>query len=264
MNQTKFGFIITRHVISIETNKYWNLNVKLLRILYPFAQIVVIDDNSIQKLIVPDFEYKNLTIIQSEYPARGELLPYIYYLKYRWFENAIILHDSVFIHKRIPFETFNFKVLPLWHETYDKENLSNLLRLSNHLNNNHIIKHILTYNNKTNVLEMMPSKQTKRNEPILCFGAMAYINYQFLQEIDNKYAITKLTNAIHCRNDRCGLERIMGIIFLIENPRITYLPSLFGSIFKHPHNFKYNLEQYEMDFKSGVLPSSTIKIWTGR
>jgi len=256
----QFGFIITRRVNSTATNKYWNQNIKLLRTLYPNAQIVIIDDNSIQKLIVPDFEYKNLTIIQSEYPGRGELLPYIYYLKHRWFENAIILHDSVFIHKRIPFETFNFKVLPLWHSTYFNESPSNLLlNISNHLKNNHTIKNKLT--NETNILETMTSNQNKRK---LCFGVMAYINYQFLQAINNKYVITNLTNAIHCRNDRCGLERIMGIIFSNESPNLKSLPSLFGDIFKHHRVFKYNLENYEMDLKSGVLPSSTIKIWTGR
>lgn len=253
----KFGFIITRHVNSTTTNKYWNRNVKLLRSLYPNAQIIIIDDNSNQSFVVPDFEYKNLTIIQSEYPARGELLPYIYYLKHRWFENAIILHDSIFIHKRIPFETFNFLVLPLWHTKYDKEDLSNLLRISSHLKNNSTIHYKLT-NNETNILGMMSS------DPILCFGAMAYINYQFLKQINNKYAITNLTKALRCRKDRCGLERIMGIIFSIESPNLKYYSSLFGSIFKHHHAFKYNLENYEMDLKRGKLPSTVIKLWTGR
>ena len=252
MNQTEFGFIITRHVISIETNKYWNLNVKLLRILYPFAQIVVIDDNSIQRYVVNDFEYKNLIIIQSEYPARGELLPYIYYLKYRWFENAIILHDSIFIHKRIPFETFNFPVLPLWHAKYDKEHLDNLIRISSYLTNNKFI------NNKLNESDISKDNRT------ICFGAMSYINYNFLKQVDNKYTITNLTNAIHCRKDRCGLERILGIIFSIESLNLSHNPSLFGGIFKHPHNFKYNLEQYENDFYRGKLPHYIIKVWTGR
>jgi hypothetical protein len=97
-----FGFIITRHVNSEQTNKYWNQNVKLIRSLYPLKKIIIIDDNSTQSFVKADFEYKNLEIIQSEYPKRGELLPFIYYLKYKWFDNAVIIHDSTFIHKRIP------------------------------------------------------------------------------------------------------------------------------------------------------------------
>ena len=82
-----YGFIITRHVNSENTNKYWNQNVKLIRTFYPLRQIVIIDDNSTQEFVKADHQYKNLTIIQSEYPGRGELLPYIYYLKYKWFSD---------------------------------------------------------------------------------------------------------------------------------------------------------------------------------
>ena len=131
-----FGFIITRHVNSKKTNNYWNQCIKLIRMYYPFRKIIVIDDNSNQFFISADFQYKNVSFIQSEYPGRGELLPYIYYLKYRWFDNAIIMHDSVFIHKRMPFETFKMPVMPLWHHPYDKENLPNLLRIASVLRNN--------------------------------------------------------------------------------------------------------------------------------
>ena len=81
-----FGFIIIRHVNSEKTNRYWNHNVKLLRTLYPLKKIVIIDDNSNYNFVKSDFEYKNLQIIQSEFPGRGELLPYYYYLKYKFFE----------------------------------------------------------------------------------------------------------------------------------------------------------------------------------
>ena len=36
-----FGFIITRHVNSEQTNKYWNHNVKLIRTFYPFKKIII-------------------------------------------------------------------------------------------------------------------------------------------------------------------------------------------------------------------------------
>ena len=101
-----FGFIITRHVNSVKTNKYWNHSVKLLRTFYPLKKIVIIDDNSNYDYVNSEFEYKNLHIIQSEFHGRGELLPYYYFLKYKFFQNAIIIHDSVFFHMRINFEKF--------------------------------------------------------------------------------------------------------------------------------------------------------------
>ena len=125
-----FGFIMTRHVSCEKTNKYWNQNVKLLRLLYPLRQIIIIDDNSNPEFVKADYEYKNVKIIISEYPGSGELLPYIYFLRNKWFMNAVILHDSVFLHKRISFNKITEPVLPLWHFKYDKENLPNLLRIA--------------------------------------------------------------------------------------------------------------------------------------
>jgi len=80
-----FGFIITRHVNSEKTNKYWNNSVKLLRTFYPFRKIVVIDDNSDYSYVKSDFEYKNVEIIQSEFPGRGELLELFYFIKYKFY-----------------------------------------------------------------------------------------------------------------------------------------------------------------------------------
>ena len=104
MNLNSYGFIITRHVNSEKTNNYWNRCVKLIRTFYPHRKIVVIDDNSNQDFVKAEFEYKNVIYEQSEYPGRGELLPYTYFLKNHYFDNAVIIHDSVFFHKRVNFE----------------------------------------------------------------------------------------------------------------------------------------------------------------
>ena len=118
---SSFGFIITRHVNSEKTNKYWNHAIKCLRTLYPLKKIIIIDDNSDSKYLKPEFNYKNIEIIQSEFKGRGELLPYYYYIKYNFFSNAVIIHDSVFFHKKIHFELFkNIKLLPLCFFNADK------------------------------------------------------------------------------------------------------------------------------------------------
>ena len=60
---SSFGFIITRHVNSELTNKYWNNCIKLLRFFYPLKQIVIIDDNSNPQFSKAEHEYENITII---------------------------------------------------------------------------------------------------------------------------------------------------------------------------------------------------------
>jgi hypothetical protein len=67
-----YGFILTRHVNSEVTNKYWNQSVKLIRTHYPLRKIIIIDDNSNYKFVKADHDYQNLEVIQSEFTKRGE------------------------------------------------------------------------------------------------------------------------------------------------------------------------------------------------
>jgi hypothetical protein len=251
-----FGFIIIRHINSEITNKYWNHNVKLLRSLYPLRKIVIIDDNSNYDFVKSEFPYKNIQIIQSEFPGRGELLPYYYYLKHKFFANAVIIHDSVFLHKRINFEILKgVNVLPLWFFYSDTENIENTKRITAYLKNNMVI-----HNNIKKELNILGLGS---NEWIGCFGVQSYINLSFLQRIQAKYDIVNLINAVTCRADRCCLERIFGIIFSIESPKLLSKKSLLGNIMTY-QQWGYSFDQYMTDLKKGTLPRFTIKVWTGR
>ena len=250
-----FGFIITRHVNSEKTNRYWNHSVKLLRRYYPHKKIVIIDDNSNQEFVKSDFEYKNIEIVQSEFPGRGELLPYYYLIKNNYFDNAVIIHDSVFFHKRINFELLkNIQVIPLWFFYSDKENIENTIRICSVLKNSYQL--IQNLNNDT--INMMPKQNWYG-----CFGVQSYINRNFLLGLENKYNITNMIFKVKNRLDRCCLERIMGCIFYTENQKISEQKSLLGDIMKY-HVWGYNFETYESSLKKGIIPKYIVKIWTGR
>lgn len=253
---SSYCFIITRNVRCIKTNEYWNNCIKLLRYYYPYREIIIIDDNSNYEFVKSFYEYDNIRIIQSEYPKRGELLPYYYFLKYKFADNAVIIHDSTFIHKRLNFEKLNnINVLPLWHFINDNENINNTKNILRYLKNNYYL------NNKLN------------NEPIMtlsfndkfygCFGCQCYINYNFLYNINIKYNLINLINVIKCRADRCCLERILGCIFYSEYPLLLKQKSLLGDIMKY-HKWNYNYDDYKADIKNGKIPKIILKVWTGR
>jgi hypothetical protein len=96
MTNKTFGFIILRHVKDDITNTYWLRCYNCIRKYYPENMIIIIDDNSNYDYITNIDLYKT-KIIKSEYHGRGELLPYYYYLHNKFFDKAIILHDSMFI-----------------------------------------------------------------------------------------------------------------------------------------------------------------------
>ena len=251
-----FVFIITIHVNSEKTNKYWNHCVKCLRTFYPKKKIVIIDDNSDPFFLKADFDYVNVTVIESAFKGRGELLPYYYFLKNKFFQNAVIIHDSIFFHKRVHFEKLlGQKVIPLWFFYPDKENINNTIRIANNLQNSQGI--IRKCNIDNNVIGMPHDKWYG------CFGAQTFINHTFLTFLEQKYGITNMIYAISCRADRCSLERVLGCLIFTENPVILNNKSVFGDIMKY-QTWGYTFETYETDLKRRQVPKAVVKVWTGR
>lgn len=247
-----FGFIITRCVISDDTNYYWNHNIELLNDLYPNNKIVIIDDFSNPDYLKSDIENENVTIINNveEYRGRGELLPYIYYNKHKFFDNAVIIHDGVFFHELIEFNKIESFAIPLWqfNKAHNKTGLTEQLKNASVLDNNDIIIQLLTESN-----QLWSG----------CFGVQSFINHRFLSYISDKYKLENLINVIKNRNDRSTLERIFGVIFFIELGS-EYKTSILGDIEEKTYalsgkKWNFSLEDYNEMEKKGV-----IKIWTGR
>jgi hypothetical protein len=219
------------------------------------VRIVIIDDNSKKEFLNADQPYNNVVVIQSEFPGRGELLPYYFYLRNKFFDNAVIIHDSVFFHKKVNFEKLNgIGVMPLWFFHADTENLSNTLRITRSLRNHREIYSKLA--NK-NVIRMPYSKWYG------CFGVQAYINHNFLLMIERKYRISNLISQVLCRRDRCCLERIMGCIFSTECPMLMKRNSLFGNILTY-QKWGGTFEEYTNDLKQKKPIKAVVKVWSGR
>lgn len=252
----KHGFIITRHVNSEKTNEYWNHSIRLLRRLYVNPRIVIIDDNSNYDFISTDQSLVNITVIQSEFPGRGELLPFYYLLKYRFFEYALILHDSVFLHHKINLDKLDgVKVLPLWIFNSDTENIQNTKRILRGLQNMHILEPALS---KEKMVLSMP-----QNKWFGCFGVQCYIHLPFLEHIERKYRISKLVEVVHNRKDRCCLERIFGCIFFTECKDLQLTKSILGDIMQY-QRWGYSFDEYMKDLHEKKIRKYIIKVWTGR
>lgn len=231
------GFIILRHVNSRITNTYWIRCYRCIRHYYPENKIIIIDDNS-NPIFVSKLNLYKTTIIKSEYPGRGELLPYYYYLKNKLFDKAVILHDSVFINKYIDFDVNDYKLLWSFEHGYNVEYQV-------------IVPKILKIFNDPSLIEFYNKKLWKG-----CFGAMSIITHDYLSLINNKYNLNKLLKIIVNRKMRMCFERIIGCLLQINKP----YKCLLGGIHQYcPWNIKiYNI----IHNKIKRLP--LIKVWSGR
>ena len=231
------GFIILRHVNSFATNLYWIECYDCIRQYYPNNMIIIIDDNSNYNYITTK-ELINTKIIQSEFHQRGELLPYYYYSINKWFDTAIILHDSVFIKKYIDFSVEKYKIL--WNINHDYDQTEDEIKIINSLNNNKVL------------LEFHKNKSLWTG----CFGGMTIITYDYLKFLDNKYSFSNLLNVITSRFNRCSFERVLACILQLDHKPYNYI--LLGFIATYcrwgiPYSDKNN---------NNNLP--IVKIWTGR
>jgi len=231
----KLGFIILRHINSVETNKYWQHCYDSIRKFYPENYIMIIDDNSHSEFVT-EKKITNAHIIKSEYKGRGELLPYIYYLDNQFCETVVILHDSVFINRYIDFIIEDYKFIwdieHYWDKT-DKE------------------LEILKVFEDQSLLDFYLDKKLWKG----CFGGMTVISYNFLKHVDNKYPLCNLIPHIKDRNSRMNFERVIACLIQKQSPNKT----LFGNLHKY-----CNWGSVKFSERNNYNHLPMTKIWTGR
>ena len=257
INSINIGFIILRHINSIKTNLYWILCYKSIRKIYgDNYKIVIIDDNSEKEFINKNnnnSELINCEIIESEFPKRGEILPYYYFYKNKFFEKAIIIHDSTFIQQYIDFNLYE-DVRFIWHFEHNWDNEIREIELLKFLDLS------------SSSLETLYKDKNKWKG---CFGCQSIISYGFLQNIAEKYNIFKLLDFIDSREKRMHFERIFGFLCCIEkdkynNYNYNNSTSIFGSIHEYI-KWGYTFEKYLYDVNhKNINKYKIIKVWSGR
>lgn len=230
----QIGFIILRHVNSELTNCYWNHCYDCIRKFYPEYSIMIIDDNSNYDFITKRDLYKT-TIIESEYPGRGELLPYYYYLHNKLFDIAVIIHDSVFINAPMDFNVNKYKFIWEFEHNWDQiEDETNMIQ----------------WFNDDELLEFYENKNLWKG----CFGGMSIITHDYLVYINSKYPLSKLLPCVLNRFNRSSFERVIACLLQKNEKNETLLCNI--------HKYcNWGISFFEKD-QYKHLP--IIKVWTGR
>lgn len=244
---SNFGFIMTRHVTDKITDQYWLECYRCIRIFYPETMIVIIDDSSDYRYVSDQISngkiMTNIIVIQSKYKKKAELLPYVYFYKCKWFDKAVIIHDSIFIQEYISFDNIENQVL--WDFDNDVCSLEN--------EQLYLLKQC---NNPSDLLDIYQKKKWRG-----CYGVMSVITHDFLTSVNKKFRLRKILNSINTRQDRMCLERVMGVIFFWFNKGVK--PSIFGDILKYS-KWEYSYNDYERDKSLRKIDIPLVKVRTGR
>jgi len=254
-SQEDIGFIVTRCVKKKEHNTLFQECYQAIRKFHPEVKIIFIDDNS-DKSILENYDMNNVEIIQSEYPAAGEYLPYWYFLQRKMFKKAIFLQDSMILNTRIPYEDVT-DFMYLYEMTKDIGNLYEITKDTNDgvkllLDNTKIPTELNQFNEATNWKG--------------CWGSTMVITDEYIQKLEDTIQISKWKDIINSRLLRVALERAIAICCAyISRDKQKF--SLFGDIsemhiMKDPGNEKYNLNMYLED--KSRIKDSIIKIWNTR
>lgn len=228
------GFIILRYVKDKETNKYWSHCYKSIRRFYPDEPIVIIDDESSQEFLTHP-ELQNATIVNSQHPRRGELLPYLYYLDNPFCDTVVILHDSVFINTHIDFETDTYRML--WDFEHKWDQPEDEMKMINAIGDDR--------------LKLFYKKKTQWAG---CFGGMSVLTHKYLAEICTTYNIHKLVDCVTTRYNRCSFERVIAVLLQLKQRN----PPLLGDIKKY---CKWGITFKD---KHTMCHLPIIKVWSGR
>lgn len=238
------GFIILRHVNSKITDYYWKESYTAIRKFYD-NPIMIIDDSSNKEFLNENIILQNCTVIyDKEHKGAGELLPYYYFNKLKPFDTAVIIHDSVFIQKKIDF-TLN-----------DNENIRFLWSFSHDFDDFYCFSNLITEVFHSDELLQL---YEKKDLWFSFFGIMSIIKWDFLHKVDEKHQLfNKLLPKINSRINRCGLERLLALIFFCNDNTIK--PAHFGDIFKYI--------QWGITFNDYMTNNYSnypiVKVWSGR
>jgi hypothetical protein len=243
-----FGFIIVRHVNSKMTDYYWKEAYTCIRRWYT-EPILIVDDNSNPAFLNDNMALVDCTIVHdTQWKGCGELLGYYYFHTMKPFETAVIIHDSVFIQKRVSFDLDGANMKILW--SFLPSFCSEIEPYYHELCKNMPIFH--------DVLGRYCSQSY-----LGCFGLMSVIRWDFLDKLVEDGLFSVLPEIKKRRDARSAMERVLAIMAYRRDPTIQ---AIFGNIY---HYIRWGTTFLE--YLSGIGPNgvkipdtAVVKVWTGR
>lgn len=246
--KTSYTFVILAHVRNEKDNELWKRCYNSIREFYPNTSIVIIDDNS--ALPVSNDLLHNTVVIRSEFPGAGELLPYYYFLKYKWSSRIIFLHDSMLLKRA--FTQIELDHLIKFHWFFDLC-----------WDNNETINWLLSHLKESN--DLIDYNLNHKDLWYGCYGVASIIDLKVLKHLERKYKFTStLKDVIKVRDVRSALERVFAILLFKEGYLKKENCSNFGNITRDFPYDTVNMDDELLNKLKQDHPGAILKTWHGR
>jgi len=246
-----YVFVILRHLRTVRDNDLWISSYNSIRNFYT-NKIIIIDDNSSVNTV--EGKLINTEIIKSEFSGAGEILPYYYFLKNKWANRMIFLHDSMFINR--PFRDSELEGQIKFHWYFTSNNGGDFRKVTNYLS-------MLTNNTELQAFTTDPETTWYG-----CFGASSMCDLATVEYLEEEYKIfSNLVLSIRTRKDRETFERVFGIVLYYEGILTDINCSNYGDILKYPGAFESennNMETAQHVLRQKGYDTAIIKVWRGR
>jgi hypothetical protein len=251
-NDKTYVFVILRNLRSVADNMLWISSYNSIRKFYT-NKIVIIDDNSTINTV--NGKLINCEVIKSMHNGAGEVLPYYYFLKEKWADSMIFIHDSMSLSRAFTIKELDTAVRFHWHfdnkKAWGPKEYEKLISYASLFKDcDPLIEYIKLY-----------------DELYSCFGGTSIIDLSIVQLLEEKYELfTRLITIIRSRKDREIFERLFSKVLNYEELIDNKDCSSFGDIFSYPNAFETGrtFETSLHEVKSANYNTAIIKVWVGR
>lgn len=232
------GFIIPTYV---STEKHYDIlkdGTRKIRQYHDWP-IVIINDHSPINISAIAHEFPNISIELSHKKGAGEMNPYWHYYHHKYFDTAIIMHDSMHLNKNlekidkvnsIQFLRYFVHHKSLWSKILEPQTEYNKeFSIKNH---DDLILHLIDVtlkNTNQSFYNFCNSIYSQKNKWVGCWGIQSIVTWDFLSKLQEKTNILDFINVIKNRRDRMAMESIFALACLYVSNLETITKAYDGS-----------------------------------
>lgn len=234
------GFIIPSYIASEKHLDILREGIRKIRLYHDYP-IVIINDHSPIDISALSRDFNNVTIELSLMKARGEMNPYLHYYVNKYFDTAIIIHDSMHLKKKLEnidkitdFKFIRYFTNHRLHWAFIPEPQTDYNKRFAIKNHDDLVFRLIEKIKDKNksFYDFCKGIYYKKDEWIGCFGIQSIMSWNFLNELQAKTNVLDLMEFMKDRRDRMAMESIFALACLyVKDSNLEYLMDAYDGIY---------------------------------